>query len=239
MPAGGVVDIGIQNHLQQKSDSFLQPGHYVSMSVRDHGPGIDAGDLQRIFIPYFTTKKTGSGLGLAIAYSIVNKHNGRITVSSHKGQGSTFTVFLPASDKPVADAPPQPGTAASQARILLMDDEEIIREVFVDMLRGTPYQIDLAVTSTEAIEKFQAARRADAPYDLVFLDLTGPGDIGGIKTLEKIRAIDPQVTAIATSGYSVNEVFTEPERFHFSDFLPKPFMSEDLLRIIARNIQKD
>jgi PAS domain S-box-containing protein len=239
MPAGGTVEISLQNHLQQKSDDFLEKGDYVSLTVRDHGPGIAAGNLQRIFIPYFTTKKTGSGLGLAIAYSIVTKHRGRITVHSPKGQGAIFTVFLPASDKPVTSSPNLPATAVKQARILLMDDEEIIRDVFVDILRSTPYRIDLAAASTEALEKFQAARRANDPFDLVFLDLTGPGDIGGIKTLEKILAIDPQITAIAISGYSISEVFTQPDRYHFHDFLAKPFQSEDLLTIISKNLSKD
>jgi two-component system cell cycle sensor histidine kinase/response regulator CckA len=230
MPAGGVVEIDLRHHRQQESD-------YVSLKVRDHGPGIPAGDLQRIFIPYFTTKKTGSGLGLAIAYSIVNKHQGRITVAPADGRGAAFTVFLPATNKGVTYSAHLAAPVAKQARILLMDDEEIVREVFVDMLEATSYRIDLAASSTEALGKFQAARRAGDPYDLVFLDLTGPGDIGGIKTLEKIRAIEPQTIAIAISGYSVNEVFSQPDRFNFQDFLPKPFQFEDLLHIISRNLK--
>jgi len=237
MPAGGIVEIDIQNHPQLKSDKFLQKGRFVALTVKDHGPGIAAVDLQRIFIPYFTTKKTGSGLGLAIAYSIVNKHNGRITVHSPKGQGATFTVFLPASDKRIAVSPRLTATAVKKARILLMDDEEIIRDVFVDMLRDSSYRIDLANSSTEALEKFQDSRRSNDPYDLVFLDLTVPGDIGGIKTLEKIRTIDPQAIAIAISGYSVNEVFAQPEQFNFNDFLPKPFQLEELLLIISKNLR--
>jgi len=239
MPAGGVVEIGLHEHLQQKNDNLLRKGHYVSLTVKDHGPGIAAGNLQRIFIPYFTTKKTGSGLGLAIAYSIVNKHDGRITVHSPKGQGATFTVYLPASNKKVTSSPRLQAIAVQQAKILLMDDEEIIRDVFVDMLRDTPYRIDLAGSSKEALKKFQAARKAGAPYDLIFLDLTGPGDIGGIKTLEKIRAIDPQTVAIAISGYSASDVFSRSERSNFNDFLAKPFQAEDLLRIIGKNIARD
>ena len=119
-----------------------------------------------------------------------------------------------------------------------MDDEEIIREVFVDMLQSTFYRIDLAANSSEALEKFQNARHAGAPYDLLFLDLTGPGDIGGIKTLEKIRAIDPDAIAIAISGYSVSEVCNQPDRFHFHDFLSKPFRPDDLLDIIGKNLKK-
>ena len=237
MPGGGLVEIGLEDHRQEKSDNLLRKGHYVSLTVRDHGPGIPLGDLQRIFIPYFTTKQTGSGLGLAIAYSIIGKHNGRITVHSPKGQGATFTVYLPASDKEV-DASLRPVPAAPRpARILLMDDEEIVRDVFVDMLRDTPYRIDLAESSTEALEKFHAARRDGPAYDLLFLDLTGPGDIGGIKTLEKIRAIDPAAVAIAISGYSASDVFSRPDSSNFNDFLPKPFQPNELLDIIARNLK--
>jgi nitrogen-specific signal transduction histidine kinase/ActR/RegA family two-component response regulator len=236
MPGGGVVEIEVGNHAQAQDDDFLGAGNYVFLAIRDHGPGIAAGDQQRIFIPYFTTKKTGSGLGLAIAYSIVNKHNGYIKVDSTPGRGSTFTVFLPASDKSVSEASKTSAAAVRSARILLLDDEEIVREVFADMLQGSPCRVDLAAASGEALEKFIAARDAGQPYDLVFLDLTGPGDIGGIKTLERIRAIDPRVTAIAISGYSVSEVSSHPGRFHFSDFLAKPFQPDDLLDIIARNL---
>ena len=236
MPGGGVVEIEVGSHAQAQDDDFLAAGNYVLLAVRDHGPGIAAGDQQRIFIPYFTTKKTGSGLGLAIAYSIINKHSGYIKVDSELGQGSTFTVFLPASGKSVSEAAKTPAAAVRTARILLMDDEDIVREVFADMLRDSPCRVDLAAESNEALKKFVAARDAGEPYDLVFLDLTGPGDIGGIKTLERIRAIDPRVTAIAISGYSVSEVSSHPGRFHFSDFLAKPFQPDDLLDIIARNL---
>jgi PAS domain S-box-containing protein len=236
MPGGGIVDIRIGTHVQAGEDDFLRQGNYVFLAIRDHGPGIAAADLQRIFVPYFTTKKTGSGLGLAIAYSIVNKHNGYIKVDSSDGAGATFTVFLPASPKKISPEAKTPRSAERQARILLMDDEEIVREVFADMLQDTPYRVDLASVSGEALEKFIAARDAGVPYDLVFLDLTGPGDIGGIKTLERIRSVDPQVTAIAISGYSVSEVSSHPGRFHFSDFLAKPFLPDELLNIISRNL---
>lgn len=237
MPAGGVVTVAIQNHRQARSDTFMQKGNYVSLAISDQGPGIPEADQQRIFVPYFTTKQTGSGLGLAIAYSIVNKHNGYIKVTSASGRGATFTVFLPASKKSIGHGQKPRPLPGRPARILLMDDEEIIREVFVDMLRGTSYRIDLAVDSREALEKFLAARQAGDPYDLLFLDLTGPGDIGGIKTLEKIRAVDPDAAAIAISGYSVSEVCNHPENFHFHDFLSKPFRPDDLLHVIAKNLR--
>ncbi len=238
MPAGGIVDIIIQNHRQAKSDNALRSGQYVSLVVRDHGAGIAESDLQRIFIPYFTTKKTGSGLGLAIAYSIVNKHSGHIKVTSSKGHGATFTVYLPATQKNVSSSVQTSVAEGRPARILLMDDEEIVRDVFADMLHGTTYLIDLAVDSREALEKFQTARRDGAPYDLLFLDLTVPGDIGGIKTLEKIRAIDPDIAAVAISGYSVSEVCNHPQDFHFRDFLSKPFSLDDLFHIIGKNLKK-
>ena len=238
MPAGGVIDISIQNHRQIKSDTFMPRGHYIALMVRDHGHGIAEGDLQRIFAPYFTTKKSGSGLGLAIAYSIVKKHNGYIKVVSAIGQGSTFTVFLPATQKSIASSRKLSIAMGSPARLLLMDDEETVREVFAEMLHSTPYRIDLAVNSGEALEKFLSARQNEDPYDLLFLDLTVPGDIGGIKTLEKIRAIDPDAVAIAISGYSVSEVGNQPDRFHFQDFLSKPFQADDLFHVIARNLKK-
>ena len=237
MPAGGEIDIVVAGHRQEKA-GIMAPGDYLALTVRDHGPGIPEADLQRIFIPYFTTKKSGTGLGLAIAYSIVTKHGGAIQVRSEKGQGAAFTVYFPASKQPVGAPPPPPEAAARQARLLFMDDEEIVREVFADMLQGTPYQVDLAADSQEALEKFSSARQAGLPYDLVFLDLTGPGDIGGIKTLERIRAIDSRALAVAVSGYSVSEVSSHPGRYHFNDFLAKPFQTDELLEIIARNLPR-
>jgi len=236
MAGGGTIDIAVGTHRQHTSDSILQQGDYVTLSVKDRGPGIPARDQQRIFVPYFTTKKSGSGLGLAIAYSVVRKHSGHITVDSVEGYGATFTVFLPASEKNIGEAPPPAEATVRHARILLMDDEEIVRDVFVDMLRDTPYRLDLACDSGEAVEKFRAARAAGKPFDLLFLDLTGPGDIGGVKTLEKIRAIDPLVRAVAVSGYSVSEVSSQPGSFHFRDFLAKPFLPQELLETIARNL---
>ncbi|MCX6557612.1 MAG: transporter substrate-binding domain-containing protein [Candidatus Aminicenantes bacterium] len=238
MPDGGSIDISIRNHHQGKSDEFIKKGHYVSLVVADHGQGIAEEDLPRIFAPYFTTKQTGSGLGLAIAYSIVTKHHGYIKAVSTIGQGATFTVFLPATQKSVASHHRTPAAQAGPGRILLMDDEEIVREVFVDMLRGSLYRVDVAASSGEALEKFQGALQAGDAYDLLFLDLTGPGDIGGIKTLEKVLAIDPKTIAVAISGYSISEVGTNPARFHFKDFLSKPFHTDDLLQMIARNLKK-
>ena len=238
MAGGGAIDVTVGTHRQQQSDSILQPGDYVTLSVRDRGPGIPAHDQQRLFLPYFTTKKTGSGLGLAIAYSIARKHDGHITVDSSEGQGATFTLYLPASEKTAAESSARVEPAARQARILMMDDEEIVREVFGDMLRDTPYRVDLAGDSGQALDMYRAARDAGAPYDLIFLDLTGPGDIGGIKTLDKIRASDPLVRAVAVSGYSVSEVSSQPGSFHFCDFLAKPFLPKDLLDMIARNLPR-
>ncbi len=236
MPAGGFVDVAVSRHRQLRADGLMPPGEYVVLAVRDGGPGIPAGDQQRIFVPYFTTKKTGSGLGLAIAYSIVHKHSGYIKVESEEGQGATFTVYLPASSKSVVETAPPAETASRRARVLLMDDEEIVREVFAEMLRDTAYGVDLAADSQEAMEKFQAARDLGAPYDLIFLDLTGPGDIGGVKVLEKIRLLDPLVRAVAISGYSASEVSVRPGHFHFNDFLAKPFQQDELLEAIARNL---
>jgi two-component system cell cycle sensor histidine kinase/response regulator CckA len=173
-----------------------------------------------------------------MSLTITVAYHGYIKAVSTLGLGATFTVFLPATQKSVPSHHRAPAAQASPARILLMDDEEIVREVFVDMLRGSPYRVDVAANSGEALGKFRDARQAGAPYDLLFLDLTGPGDIGGIKTLEKILAIDAGAIAVAISGYSISEVGTDPDRFHFKDFLSKPFHTDDLLQMIAKNLKK-
>ncbi|HNX98884.1 MAG TPA: response regulator, partial [Candidatus Aminicenantes bacterium] len=119
-------------------------------------------------------------------------------------------------------------------RILLMDDEEMVREVFRDMIADTPIRLDTACDSRETLAAFQQARQDGDPYELIFLDLTVPGDIGGIKTLQRLWAIDPAVKAIATSGYSDSEVFSDPGKYHFQGIMAKPFRLEDLHATLER-----
>jgi CheY-like chemotaxis protein len=183
--------------------------------------------LQKIFVPYFTTKKTGTGLGLATSYSIIRNHHGYITVDSEVGVGSVFHVYLPASEAR-AEERERPEPPQGKGRILLMDDEDMVRKVTSQMLRQLGYQVDGAADGVEVIELYRKAKEGGKPYDLVIMDLTIPGGMGGRECVEKLHAIDPEAKAIVTSGYSDDPVMAEHERFGFSGVISKPWKIESI-----------
>ncbi len=185
MPTGGTVKIRGENLvLAAGSELPLAPGRYVLISVQDQGVGLPEEYLPKIFEPYFTTKQRGSGLGLATAYSIVKNHQGHISVSSQLGKGSIFKVYLPACDQQIAFTPPPErdrDLRRGQGRILVMDDEAMVRQVLADMLDLLGYEGEFARDGKEALELFIKAREAGQPFAAVILDLTVPGGMGARK----------------------------------------------------------
>jgi CheY-like chemotaxis protein len=193
--------------------------------------------VAKIFDPYFTTKQHGSGLGLATVYSIVRKHQGHIAVESRLGQGTEFHLWLPAAAQAVA--PKTAVTAAGaplRARVLFMDDEEPIREMARMFMKHLNLECDLAVDGAEAVTKFRAARAAGRPYDVVLMDLTVPGGMGGRETLEVLRQIDPAVRAIVSSGYSHDPVMASYRAHHFQGILPKPYDLDQLRQVLEQTL---
>jgi signal transduction histidine kinase/CheY-like chemotaxis protein len=229
-PEGGAIRVGLRNEtIAAGFRAALPAGRYVRLTVRDFGAGIDAAVLPRIFEPYFSTKKTGSGMGLATVYSIVKRHDGHIEVESAPGEGATITVWLgaaaagavPPSSRPAAETDPMvPGEFA---RVLLMDDEESIRRVGAVVLQRMGFEAAVAADGEEAVRRFTEAREAGQPFDLVILDLTVPGAMGGKTAIELIRKIDPQVPAIVSSGYSNDPVMADFSRFGFQAMVLKPY----------------
>jgi CheY-like chemotaxis protein len=202
-------------------------GRYVKVSVADTGVGMDVLTLQRIFDPFFTTKAPGrgTGLGLASAYGIVRNHMGFIEVRSQKGKGAVFSVYLPASVKPVSSArsAAQPLAKGSE-RLLLVDDEEVIREVGQKQLERLGYQVSLAQNGQEALERFAEQRAA---IDLVILDMIMPG-MGGGETFDRLRAIDPRVKVLLCSGYSLEGQAARIMERGCNGFIQKPFSLDAL-----------
>ncbi len=232
MPEGGAVAISAGNVEVPVGSSASLPkgGKFVKISVRDSGIGIPEHYLSRIFDPYFTTKQRGSGLGLATSYSIVRNHGGVIGAASRAGKGSTFTVFLPAATGP-ADEQPSPRPAARMARkgnILFMDDEDIVTQVVKAMIDILGHDVVCAANGEEAIEKFKRARDEGRPFDVVILDLTVKGGMGGEQALGRLREIDSGIKAIVSSGYSDSPVVSDYRSYGFSAFLNKPYMIEAL-----------
>jgi two-component system cell cycle sensor histidine kinase/response regulator CckA len=224
MIGGGILQVCCRNLIVDQSDLPLAKGKYIQISVMDHGIGITKKNLSKIFDPYFTTKKKGSGLGLSTSYSIVRNHGGHITVESYPGIGTTFQIYLPANENgnmlPCANEEP---CAKGKGRILVMDDEEAVRDVARGMLEVLGYSVALAKDGSEAIEYYKAAMASGAPFDSVLMDLTIPGGIGGIEAVKKILEFDSKAKAIVCSGYSNDTVMANYNNFGFCAVVPKPY----------------
>ncbi|MCP4705196.1 MAG: PAS domain S-box protein, partial [candidate division Zixibacteria bacterium] len=234
MPDGGTISITAQNcEIVQSNQLPLKDGQYVRIIIKDEGTGIPEDHLKRIFDPYFTTKQKGSGLGLATTYSIVKNHDGHIDVESTQGEGTSFSIYLPISDKPEEiEIEEDDIKAAGGGKILIMDDEETIRMVTGVALTKLGYKIDLAVDGQEAVDKYRVSYEAGQPFDLIFMDLTIPGGMGGQEALDKIKEINPDAKAIVSSGYSNNPVMANYKKYGFCGVITKPYKAEDLNRIV-------
>ena len=231
MPLGGTVTVTARNLAAAEAVAHpgLGPQDHVEIAVRDEGVGIPAQYLDKIFDPYFTTKEKGSGLGLATSYSIVKNHGGKIEVQSVSGAGSTFTIFLPAVAATAATAArPESPARARTARVLVMDDEEMVRTIAGELLVALGHEVDMAERGETALEKYRAAREAGRPFDIVILDLTIRGGMGGAETVRRLLEIDAGVKAVVSSGYSDDEVTSSFRKHGFCAFLKKPYRLEDL-----------
>jgi PAS domain S-box-containing protein len=225
MPGGGKIKIRAENlMLAAESDLPLRPGKYVKISFQDYGGGMPTKYLAKIFDPYFTTKDKGSGLGLATSYFIIKNHHGHIAVDSKLGVGTTFTIYLPAVDQKISPSPEvKLKLYSGKGKILVMDDEDLVREVVGKMVVYLGYEANLARDGAEAISIFAEAQKSGQPFDAVILDLTVPGGMGGKEAMETLLKIDPKVKAIASSGYSDDPVMAEFHKFGFSAIIPKPY----------------
>ena len=230
MPNGGTIKICAANlSLDEVNHLSLSPGDYVKISIQDQGMGIPIEHLPKIFDPYFTTKQKGSGLGLATSYSIINHHQGHISVESKMEQGSTFHIYLPASDQKLVPALQQEKQVIpGQGRILVMDDEEMVREVLGKMLVKLGYEVRFAQDGAQAIEIYRQAREHGDAFDAVILDLTVPGGMGGKEATTQLLEIDPQVKVIVSSGYSDDPIMAEPQKYQVSAVIAKPYRVSDL-----------
>jgi two-component system cell cycle sensor histidine kinase/response regulator CckA len=232
MPKGGIIQVAAVNlMIDERHGLPLKPGRYVRISMTDQGVGIAENHLLNIFDPYFTTKQAGSGLGLATTYSIIKKHDGHITVESQLGVGTTFHIYLPASDKAVPEKE-EIKLIKGHGRILVMDDEASLRKMVGRMLEKLGYESEFAKDGAEAIQMVKEAKEAGELYDAVILDLTIPGGMGGKKAIQKILEIDPEVKAIVSSGYSDDPVMANFQEYGFKGMMPKPYESRSLGKVL-------
>ena len=210
---------------------------YVRISIRDQGTGIPEENLTRIFDPFFTTKENGTGLGLASSYSIMAHHEGHIEVESHMGAGTTFHLFLPVAER--ATVTPEPEKVLWSAppgpvRILVMDDDRKIRNVVERFLKSIGFEAVTAGNGSDAVEQYRMGQEAGAPFDAVIMDLTIQGGMGGKEAMERLLEIDPNVTAIVSSGYSNDPVMANYREYGFQAVLVKPYQLQDLEQVVRR-----
>jgi PAS domain S-box-containing protein len=231
MPRGGHVEVRCHNvRFRQPHEAPGEERQFVRVSITDHGTGIPAEHLERIFDPYFTTKAAGTGLGLAVSHTVVHNHGGFIKVDTDPSRGTTFHVYLPRSTRRVAvqPAPPSQAIPRGAGRILVMDDERAIATVTASMLRSLGYQAEVVSDGEMAVERYAAALERGAPFDAVVMDLTVPGGMGGAEALALLRELDPGVVAIVMSGYADTGVLADYQHAGFAGRLAKPFSLRDL-----------
>lgn len=243
MPDGGTLfinatNISINDSVSPSDTAYFLPipwGLYIKLTVNDTGKGIDPCDLDKIFDPYFTTKPDHSGLGLTTVFAIVKKHDGYITARSTPGVGTTITVYLPAiSNK--HETPKLSSaklTKGNNRRILIMDDNDIIRMVVTRLLTKHGYRVTSTTHGAAAVEAYEAALQENDVYQACIMDLTVPGGMGALEATQQIQAIDESAKVIVFSGYSNDPILIDYAQHGFAGVLVKPFSIEDFSAILS------
>jgi signal transduction histidine kinase/ActR/RegA family two-component response regulator len=234
MPAGGIVRLAAENVTLVAGElPPLPSGRYVRVRVSDQGAGIAPEIVDRVFDPFFTTKASGSGLGLATAYSIVRRHGGHIRVDSSLGEGTTFELHLPAAAGDVAPRATEPERPQRGAgRVLVMDDDPHVRALAAECAGELGYDAVVTTDGEAAIRAWEDARAAGRPFDVVVMDLTVPGAMGGREAVQVLRARDPNVRALVSSGYFNDPVLAEHAAYGFVGAIQKPWRLEELARVL-------
>ncbi len=230
MPEGGNIAVKLENIVNNGKKVPLEAERLVKLSIADEGRGISEADISRVFDPYFTTRDTGNGLGLATVYSIIKRHQGYIGVESTPGKGTVFYIYIPASEEPAEVEKLEPETAPldRKLQVLLMDDDELIRTIAVEIFKRLGFDSETVDDGAEAVEAYRRGMEAGRPYDLVILDLTVPGGMGGKEALEELRLLDPNVTAMVSSGYSNDPVMANYKDYGFKGIMVKPYRVKEV-----------
>ncbi len=238
MKEGGILKISACNvAVKPEQIVSLKPGLYVKLTIVDNGPGIPQEFLDKIFDPYFTTKEEGNGLGLSMTYSIIKNHKGHIQVESRPGEGARFDIFLPSTTESIETGKAKVQDIQGQHQsILVMDDDQIVKDSIGNFLEFLQYRVDFADHGEEAIDKYREALESNKPYAAVILDLTVPGAMGGKECIKHLMEMDPDIRAIASSGYSSNLTIENFREYGFLDVIPKPYKIEEIGAVLKRVI---
>jgi len=248
MPKGGNIFIKAEKvSLNENSGLACSDGDYILVSVKDEGIGISKEHLSKIFDPFFTTKEKGSGLGLSTTFTIIKRHKGCIYVESEKGKGTTFYIYLPVSQNINNNGSANDNLKTSSQniyqikkdlKILIMDDEEDVRDVFASILSHFGFNSDEARNGFEALELYKKAMELNNKYDVIFMDLTIPGSMGGKEAIHEILEIDREAKVVVCSGYSDDPVMSDYSNYGFSASLSKPVTINDVKEVMLRLFAK-
>lgn len=232
MPDGGLVRITAEN-VTEVPASLPDDRHYVRVSIKDNGIGIPEENLTKIFDPYFTTKTKGTGLGLATVYSIIRNHSGLIRVESHMGEGTEFQIYLPTSEERLPRIERDRGKPITgKGKILLMDDEEIIRQVASEMLTALGYTVSVCGDGVQLINLYVKAKNSGQDFDAVIMDLTIPGGMGGREAMGSLLEMDPNIIGIVSSGYNNDPILASYREFGFRGVVMKPYTVQELGNVL-------
>jgi len=239
MPLGGEIVISAQN-ITLNENRILQKTYnkdFVKISIKDSGIGIPADIISSIFDPFFTTKEKGHGLGLATSYSIVKKHGGVITVDSEMGKGTTFHIYLPATRNNVYNVQEEQKSDyyKGEGRILIMDDEDILRDVLKSILNSLGYEVIVTENGEQAIKAFKEEKNSNKPIIAMIFDLTVHGAMGGKDAIAEIRKIDENIPVFVASGYASDPIIANPQKYGFTDSIGKPFSIKELKELLKKH----
>lgn len=239
MPDGGDLQISAENITEESAvEAGLDNGIYVRIGIEDQGKGIGEEHIDRIFEPFYTTRENGSGLGLAVVHSIVSKHGGKIHVRSAPGEGTAFSVYLPALAGEEGENAARSEDILSEnrgrsARILVMDDEEYILQVAANMLETMGHRADTTIDGARAVDMYRRAMESGKGYDMVILDLTVPGEMGGMEAAREILKSDAEAVLVVSSGYSNAPIMGDYTSHGFSGILAKPYTLREMEKLMS------
>ena len=240
MPSGGTIGVHLSNtELRGNGGLPLSQGRYVRIVISDQGTGIPEELLSRIFDPYFTTKGEGSGLGLATTHSIVSRHGGHIKVESSPGEGTTFTLLLPAAEEKPQTTAALPQEDRLFGRVLLMDDDRSVRRTASQLIEALGCEVEVTPEGRSAIQAYGKALSEDRRFDAVIMDLTVQGGMGGAAAAREITDMDPSARLVVSSGYSNDPVMADFADYGFVDCIAKPYTMRELHALLARVLRTE